>query len=196
MKKIRYTLAALLTLNMYASVANAESYAIDQSHSKVGFTVTHMMISEVDGTFSDYQGSIELDGTDLLTLKSSGTIKVASISTDNEKRDKHLRSPDFFDAEKYPEIKFVTTGVKKEKSGYVATGKLTMRGVTKDVRLPLTLKGPIKGPWGNTRIGLKAEIVIDRQDFGVSWSKTLDAGGLVVSDEVTIELVIEAIQNK
>jgi polyisoprenoid-binding protein YceI len=120
----------------------------------------------------------------------------ASINTDNNDRDNHLRSPDFFDATKNPDITFESTKIVKQGLGYEAAGKLTIKGVTKDVKIPFTINGPVKDPWGNTRIGVEGGLTINRQDFGVSWSKTLDNGNLVVANDVKIDLVIEGIQAK
>jgi polyisoprenoid-binding protein YceI len=172
----------------------AANWAIDKAHSQVGFEVDHMVITTVDGNFTDYDVKLTFDPNDLSTFSVEAVIKIASINTENEKRDNHLRSDDFFNAEKYPEMIYKSNKVVKDGEGYVAKGTLTIRGVTKEVDLPFTVKGPIKDPWGNTRIGIDASAQINRQEFGVQWSKTMDGGGLVVSDEVEINIKSEFTQ--
>jgi polyisoprenoid-binding protein YceI len=124
------------------------------------------------------------------------SIKTGSIDTKNAKRDEHLRSPDFFDAAKYPDITFKSKRIEKSGEDYVAVGDLAMRGVVKEIKLPFTFAGVVTDPYGNTRLGLSASTRLNRQEYGVSWSKALDNGGLVVSDDVEIEIEIEAIKEK
>lgn len=124
------------------------------------------------------------------------SIKVASIDTKDAKRDEHLRSPDFFDVGTHPAITFKSKKIEKTDNGVVAVGDLTMRGVTKEIRIPFEFAGTIDDPYGNTRLGLSARTSLNRQDYGVSWSKKLDAGGLVVGDDVEIMIEIEAIKAK
>ncbi len=183
-------LIALLTVS--SGFSQGVTYKIDPAHSTVGFSVTHMLISDVDGKFKEYDATFVLNENDPSKSSVNATIKVASVDTENEKRDGHLTSPDFFDAASHPEITFESSSVEKKDDGnYVANGKLTIRGTTKDVALPFTVKGPVTDPWGNTKIGVQAEMTIDRQKFGVSWSKTLDAGGLVVDNKVIIIIKAE-----
>lgn len=186
--------AVLATANLQA----AETYVIDPTHSNVDFKVTHLMVSKVRGHFDTFEGAIQLDPSDVTKSSVEVAIDVASINTGNEDRDKHLRSPDFFDAEKYPRITFKSTSIEKSgDSSYVATGNLTIRDVTRKVALPFEMSGPVTDPWGNTRIGIEIEpVTIDRQDYGVSWSKAMDAGGVVVSDDVTLDLAAEAVKQK
>lgn len=181
-----------------AGVQAAETYVIDPTHSNVGFKVTHLMVSKVRGHFDTFEGTIQLDPSDVTKSSVEVSIDVASINTGNEDRDKHLRSPDFFDAETYPRITFKSTSVEKSgDSSYIATGNLTIRDTTRTVALPFEMSGPITDPWGNTRIGIEIEpVTIDRQDYGVSWSKAMDAGGVVVSDDVTMDLAAEAVKKK
>jgi polyisoprenoid-binding protein YceI len=175
----------------------ANEFEIDSVHSSVGFAVDHMVVSTVRGSFGGFGGTISLDSEDL--TKSSVEVKIdaASIDTANEQRDEHLRSADFFDAENHPEITFKSGSIKKDGDRYVAVGNLTIRGNTRLVELPFTVKGPIDDPWGNRRIGVRIEpITIDRKEFGLTWSKALETGGLVVGDEVTIELAVAAVSPK
>ncbi len=174
-------------------IAKADTYLPDKSHSDVMFNVTHMMISNVKGKFTEYSGEINYDPDKPEKASAKGVIQVASVDTGIEKRDNHLRSDDFFNAEKFPEIKFETTKVKKTKDGLEITANLTMRDVTKKVTFPAIIRGPIVDPWGKKRIGMSASFDVNRQEFGLKWNKTMDAGGLVVSDNVTIILEIEAI---
>jgi len=176
------------------SAEAADRYQIDPVHSSIGFTVRHMVIANVKGYFKEFSGTIYYDENDITRSSVSVTIKTASINTENPKRDAHLRSPDFFDAEKYPEITFKSKRILKEKDGYVAVGDLTMRGVTREIRIPFHILGKVTDPWGNTRIGVEASLKLNRHDYGISWSQTLDNGGLVVGDEVKIDLNIEAVK--
>ncbi len=175
---------------------HAEEYINDPSHTTIGFEVTHMVISTVEGEFKDYSIQLRFDPDNPGDFYVKAEIKVKSVDTDNPKRDEHLRSPDFFDAAKYPLMTFESHTLEKTDDGYIAAGTFTLHGVSKPMRLPFTLKGPITDPWGNVRIGVGAETTINRKDFGVSWSKTMDGGVLVVSDEVTIKIQAEFIQKK
>ncbi|MCB0281921.1 MAG: polyisoprenoid-binding protein [Calditrichae bacterium] len=177
-----------------AGSAFASNWTIDKSHSKVGFEVDHMIITTVDGNFGDYDVKLTFDPNDLSTFSVEAVVKISSVNTENEKRDEHLRSADFFDAASFPEMVFKSNQLVKNGDSYIAKGTLTIRGVTKEVNLPFSIKGPVKDPWGNTRIGVDAGAEINRQDFGVKWSKSMDGGGLVVSDEVQINISAEFIQ--
>jgi len=174
----------------------ADTFNIDKSHSSIMFAVKHMVVSKVKGEFNEYSGTILYDEADVTKSSVEVTIKTASIDTKDQKRDDHLRSPDFFDAEKHPEITFKSKRVEKAKDGFVAVGDLTMHGVTKEITIPFEITGVINDPWGNTRMGVSAELELNRQDYGVSWSQKLDTGGLVVGDDVGIEIEIEAIKAK
>ncbi len=174
----------------------ADSYDVDMAHSTVGFSVAHLVISHVSGRFGNFSGTILYDEKDVKKSSVSGMIKVASIDTANAKRDEHLRGVDFFDAAKFPEITFATTGVVREGDSTVCVGTLTMKGVTREVRIPFTVLGKIKDPWGNTRIAVEANLTINRQDYGVTYSKVLEGGGLMVGDEVKITLAAEAVQKQ
>ena len=173
-----------------ATFAQAETarYDVDLDHS--------IVVSKTTGHFKDYTGFIEMD-PDAGTVKAlEATIKTASVTTNHEKRDAHLRNPDFFDAEKYPTITYTMKSYKKAGDGYVAVGDITLHGVTKEITLTGNFNGVAKDPWGNTRAGFTAEGKLNRKDFGMVWNKALDSGGLVVGDDVFIRLDIECIKAK
>ena len=166
-------------------------FTVDPAHTCVGFDVGHLGLSRVQGRFSKLTGSLYANGADAAKSNVKITIDAASVDTAVEPRDKHLRSPDFFDVAKYPEITFASTAVRKEGDGYVAVGDLTLKGVTKPVTIRFKHYGPIKDPWGNTRIGVVAEpLVIHRTDFGMMYDTK------AISDDVTIRLSLEATLNK
>lgn len=194
MKYKKFVGTVFIGLFVVSSAFSADLYDIDKAHTRVGFAVKHMVISTVRGEFSDYDGKIYFDEKDITKSSLEGTIKVASINTNNEKRDNHLRSGDFFDAEKYPEIKFKSKSIQKKGENYVMIGDFTIRDVTKEIEIPFKLIGTLMDPWGSKRVGIEAEFNINRKDYGVAWNKTLDNGGFVVSDEVTIEIAFEGIK--
>lgn len=186
--------ALLLGLFFVTAGFTADNYEVDPVHTNVGFSVSHLLISKVSGRFTKFTGTIRLDEKDPAKSSIQGTILISSITTNDEKRDTHLKSPDFFDVETYPEITFVSSHVEKRGNGYLARGKLTIRGITKEVEMPVVISGPIRDPWGNTKLGIEASLKINRQDFGVSWNQTLDGGGVVVGDEVEIRIDSEALK--
>ena len=188
--------AVALGAAMVSTGLAADKYVIDTSHSSVLFSVRHMVISKVKGAFGEYAGTVHYDADDITNSSADVTFKVASINTKDEKRDEHLRSPDFFDAANHPEITFKSKRVEKSGDKTVLVGDLTMHGVTKEISMPFEITGVITDPWGNTRMGASAELKLNRQDYGVSWSKKLDNGGLVVGDDVEISIDIEAIKEK
>lgn len=192
MNRKHYAFLAL-TLMFSVGVAEAATYSIDASHSSVGFVAKHMVIAKVRGHFGSFEGSFDFTEGQPATWKAQATIQAASINTGNEKRDGHLRSPDFFAAEEFPTLSFISTGVEKQGEGYLLKGDLTMRGVTKPVVLALEYFGSIKDPWGSDRAGFSAKGTINRQDFGLTWSNLLETGGAVVSDEIAIEIEVEGI---
>jgi len=172
-----------------------DTYKVDPAHSSVGFSVDHMVINTVHGRFRQFDGTITVDPDNGNVIKqATATIQVMSIDTDIEKRDNHLRSPDFFDIEKYPAITFESTSVKTEGGTQTLVGKFTMHGVTKEISLPVKLKGPIKDPMGNTRLGLETSATLDRKDYGLTWNKALEAGGLMVGENVTIQINAEFVK--
>jgi polyisoprenoid-binding protein YceI len=185
-----FTIASLLLLPLAA--AAADSYKIDPAHTTLTFSVRHMGINNVKGHFDEFEGSVLLDGGEI--RDASGTIQVKSINTGVKDRDDHLRTADFFDASKYPLITFKTKKVEKDKGTTVLIADFTMRGVTKELRLPVKLSGPIKDPQGNTRIGLEAKANINRKDYGINYSGTLETGTALVGEEVSLEINAEAIK--
>ena len=177
-------------------MAHAATWEIDPAHASVEFRVRHLMVAWVKGAFPDVAGTVEIDETDLTKSKVNVTIGAASIDTNNAKRDEHLRSADFLASASYPTITFVSKKIVVE-GGQLrqVTGDLTIRGTTREVTLSVDELTPaIKDPWGNTRRGATASAEINRKDFGLTWNKTLETGGLVVGDEVRIALGIELIR--
>jgi len=167
---------ALLAGSVFAS----NTYNFDVSHSSIGFSVRHLGLSKVRGNFTDFSGTISYDPQDITKSSVMVTIKTASIDTDN--------------ADSNSEITFVSEKIVKTDDGFVAHGTLTMKGVAKKIELPFTLAGPIAGMFGEQRMAVEAATKLNRQDYGITWSKTLDAGGLVVGNEVSISLEIEAVK--
>jgi polyisoprenoid-binding protein YceI len=183
--------AALLAGPTFAG----DKYNADTAHAEIGFAVSHMVISKVKGHFDTFDASLELKDGKLVAAEA--TIQAESINTANKKRDDHLRNEDFLHVEKYPEITFVSTEIKTKKGGDVSvTGKFTLHGVTKELTLKGKLKGPIEDPWGNTRVGFQAEATIDRRDYGLTWSKALETGGLVVGNDVEMMIDVEFVKEK
>ncbi|HYG19986.1 MAG TPA: YceI family protein [Ohtaekwangia sp.] len=181
MKKLN---TLMLLLAVAGSAFAQTTWTIDQSHSKIGFNVTHMVVAEVEGDFNDFDGKVLTKSPDFNGADVEFSAKTASIDTDNEKRDGHLKSDDFFNAEKYPDLKFKGKLV-KEGAKYFLKGDLTIRDVTKPVTLDVTHGGTVKVGNGE-KAGFKVTGKINRQDYNLKWSKTTEAGGLVVSDEVEV----------
>jgi polyisoprenoid-binding protein YceI len=172
----------------------AATWQIDPAHTSVQFSVRHMMVSNVRGEFSKVSGTVEGDEQALQKAVIAATIDAASINTREAKRDNHLKSADFLDVAKYPTITFKSKTIEPAGSGqFKVTGDLTLHGVTKEVVLDVSdVTAPIKDPMGKTRAGAHATTKIDRKDFGINWSKALDGGGLMVGDEVAINIDVEA----
>ncbi|GJL54079.1 MAG: polyisoprenoid-binding protein [Nitrospirales bacterium] len=189
-------LFAAMSLLMSATWASAEvtRWKIDPAHSTIGFQVKHMVVSKTKGKFLHYTSVVEMDAEAKKFKTIEAVIQTKSIFTDHEKRDEHLRSPDFFDVEKYPTMTYKMKSYKKTGDNYTAIGDITLRGVTKELTLVGTFNGVAKDPWGNMRAGFTAEGTLNRKDFGMEFSKMLDNGGLMVGDEVQILLEIEVIQ--
>jgi polyisoprenoid-binding protein YceI len=181
-----------LLLGASASAFGA-NWEVDPAHSTVGFAVRHMMVSTVHGSFAKYSGTIAIDDADVSKSTAHIEIDATSVTTGNEKRDEHLRSPDFFDTAHFPKLVFDSTRVEKKGDGSLAlTGNLTIKNVTRPVVLVVSgLTGEVKDPWGGTRRGATATTKISRKEFGLSWNKALETGGAVVGDEVTIQLEVE-----
>jgi polyisoprenoid-binding protein YceI len=173
----------------------ADRWNIDAAHSHVEFAVRHLMISTVKGRFGDVSGYLIIDENDPSGVQVDVTIKVASIDTRQPDRDAHLRSPDFFDADKYPDITFKGSHVDgDDMTEFVLNGNLTMHGVTKPVALNVNEEGRGKDPWGNERVGYSATGKIDRRDFGLTWNQNLETGGIAVGHDVKISLDLELIK--
>src|SRR5260370_24005450 len=164
--KLNLPLAVVLSLASFvACLQAADNYNIDPAHSTVGFAVNHMVINTVHGRFNSFTGSVTLDNNSLQAA--SGSIQAKSIDTGIERRDNHLRSPDFFDVAQYPTITFQSKRVEKKGDETISVADFTMHGVTKEISLPVTIKGPIKDPMGNTRIGIEAKTKLNRKDYGL-----------------------------
>ncbi len=195
MKKNLLSVALAAVLGLASFSALAETWAVDTAHSSVGFAVRHMMVSNVKGSFNKFTATVDGTPADPATAKISATIEVASVDTRDAKRDGHLRTADFFDAEKFPQITFASTKVEKTSATSAkVTGNLTMKGVTKPVVLDVEYTPAVKSPWGGTVVGATATGKINRQDFGISFSKTLETGGLLVGDEVTLQFDLELVR--
>ena len=177
------------------TAAPGGDYNIDPAHSIIGFSIRHLEIAWVEGRFKDFKGTIHFDEKDVTKSSVEFSAKVESIDTGVEQRNAHLRTADFFDVAKHPEMSFRSTRVERRgKDGYVLHGDFTLKGVTKPVALPFSITGAIKDPWGNTRFGVSAQTKIDRRDYGITWGKALENGGLDVGNEVTIDLQLEAVK--
>lgn len=195
MKKLILTLTILTTLLM-PSLVLASSWNIDSDHSAAHFKVQHMMIADVQGSFPEVQGVALIDNKDITRSTINVTIDATSISTGVPKRDGHLKSADFFDVKKHPTLTFTSKQVKKiSDSQLTVIGDLTLHGVTKEVELMVSgLSDNTKDPWGNTRKGAKGTTKINRKDFGIIWNATLDNGGLLIGEEVEINIDLELIK--
>lgn len=188
-------LATLVVVLGFGTVAAQGTYGIDTAHSSVGFKVRHL-VSKVSGGFNEFDGTIVADFGDMDASSVEFTIQSSSIDTKNEKRDGHLRSADFFDAEKYPEIVFKSSKITKiDGDSYAVTGTLTMHGVSKEVTLSVDFLGEMKA-MGGTRAGYELTTTLNRKDFGVSWNRALDAGGYVLGDDVEININLEVIKQE
>lgn len=195
MKKLKYV-ALLLIFGFTLTLAQTK-WTFDKSHSKIGFSVTHMVITDVEGNFKSFEGTIETEGDDFENAKISFSADVNSIYTENEKRDNHLKSPDFFDAKTYPKLTFVGKSMKKvDGKHYKLVGDLTIRDKTKEIELDVKFNGIIKDPWGNTRAGFSIEGEVNRFDFDLKWNKLLETGGFVVGEDVTLNIKFELIKQK
>ena len=170
----------------------AGTWSIDPVHSEVGFAARHMMVSKVRGRFRTFSGQI-VTGASPLDSSVTAEIDLSSIDTGQEQRDAHIKSADFFEVETYPTMTYRSTGVRQHGDGFILDGKLTLKGVTKDVPLTLELNGFGPDPYGGTRVGFTATGEINRRDFGVNFSAVMETGGAVVSDKITLHLEIEAV---
>ncbi len=189
MRKASLLLTAIVGLTLAAAARAADSYTIDPAHTTIGFSVRHLGVSNVHGQFKEFSGAIVFDDKNPSASSVKVTIKTASIDTSNEKRDNHLKSASFFEAEKFPEITFASKSVEKKGDTYQMTGTLTMKGVSKDVVIPFTLSGPVQDPWKNTRLGAEGSLTINRQDYGVAMADIIDKG---IGNDVKISLDVES----
>lgn len=171
-------------------------WVLDPTHSEVEFKIKHLMISTVTGTFSSFAADVTTEAEDFTTAKATFTVDVASINTKNEQRDGHIKSADFFDAANHPQMKFVVTRIDNvdNDGSYDIHGDLTIRGITKNVKLEVEFGGVIKDPWGNARAGLTVSGKINRKEFGLVWHMTTDTGGVVLGDDVKIHVALELIK--
>jgi len=194
MKKIILTLAIAV---IGYTVSAQSKWNVDASHSNVKFSVSHMVISEVEGSFSGYEGTLDAPGADFNNSTINFSVNVGTVNTNSEQRDGHLKSADFFDVTKYPTMNFKSTSFKKTTgNNYQLEGNLTIKGVTKKVTFDVTYGGTVKDPYGNIKAGFKAKGSIKRMDYGLTWSALTEAGGMVVGDEVSIMFNIELAKAK
>ncbi len=193
----KFTSLFLMLVSVVSFSVAQTTWNSDKSHSNVQFTVTHMMVSEVTGMFKDFDATVTTKGEDFATANVNMTIKTGSIFTDSEKRDGHLVSDDFFNADKYPEMIFKSTSMKLVGKGkYALTGNLTIRDVTKPITLAVIYVGSINDPYGNKRAGFKVTGTVNRLEYGLKWNPIMEAGGAIVSDKVEINCNIQFIQQK
>ena len=193
-KKYSLLISTILLLTFNNAIVHASTYITDSAHTSIGFNVKYLMITDVYGQFKTYDAKVEIDETTKELIGVEANIKVASLTTENTKRDGHLKSPDFFDVTKFPSITFKSKEVKKlAENKYEMIGDLTIKGITKTITLKGEYTGFIDaGKMGGKRIGYTAEATINRQDFDVNWNRELDQGGVLVGNEVVIELKIQA----
>lgn len=171
------------------------TYTIDAAHSEINFKVKHLMITNVTGSFKQFNATMESEAADFSDAKISFEADVNSINTNNEQRDGHLKSDDFFNAENYPKLSFTSTGfLKKSDSEFLLSGNLTIRNVTKSVELKAEFGGLMTDPWGQQKVGFEITGSINRKDFNLKWSATTEAGGVVVSDEVKLQVAVQMIK--
>lgn len=192
----RRLFAAVVLTTLAALPLSADTFAVDPGHSEATFQIRHL-VSQVRGRFNEFSGTVQMDPKNLPASSVEFKIKAASIDTNVPDRDKHLRSADFFDVEKYPEITFKSKSIKAAgKDTYNVTGTLTMHGVSKEVTLPVTFQGEAKDPGGNTRAGFGTSTTLNRKDYGIVWNKALDAGGALLGDDVKVEINLETVKKK
>lgn len=191
LKKFLLSVAATL---LSVQLAAAAVYQVDPVHSQVTFSVKHLVVFKVSGSFNEYSGEIVADPASKSLSSAKAVIKIDSIDTREPKRDAHLLSADFFDGENHPEMTFVSKRVEGAGDDITVYGDLTIRGKTREVALKGNFVGENTDPWGNVRAGFSASTVINRQDYGLSWNKALETGGVVVGDDVTINLDIQAVR--
>jgi len=193
MRKAVQVLAVFVAIAAAAPAAaqQVQVWEIDAAHSEVSFRIRHL-VSQVRGSFRDFSVRVETNEANPAASKVNFTIQAASIDTGNADRDKHLRSADFFDVEKYPTINFVSSKITpKGNNRFEVTGTLTMHGVAKEITLPVEFTGIVKDPWGNTKAGFETAATINRKDFGIVWNRALDTGGFVLGDDVSVSISLQ-----
>jgi len=172
------------------------TWTLDPSHSRIGFVARHAMVTKVRGAFNAFEGTAVLDGEDPSRSTATVTIEAASIDTRNAQRDAHLRSNDFLAMEEFPQITFVSTGVRQaDDTTFELTGDLTIKGVTRSVTVPFTYEGAATDPFGNPRVGFEGSVTVNRKDYGITWNAALETGGVLVSEKITLEFEISAIRS-
>lgn len=191
----KFPLFLLLVLGFVFPAAAQTTWTFDKSHTTIGFEVTHLVITTVDGKFKEFDGTVTTKGDAFDGATIEFTADAASIDTENEKRDEHLKSDDFFNAEKYPKLTFKSTSMKKTgKNKYKLTGDLTIRDKTKRVTLDVIYNGTTKDPWGNTKAGFKLRGKINRFDYDLKWNTMTEAGGAVVGKQVDFNINIQLVK--
>ncbi|HSU01259.1 MAG TPA: YceI family protein [Nocardioides sp.] len=170
-------------------------YTIDASHTRLGFSARHAMVTTVRGTFPDFEGTAHVDAENPASSRVDLTIRTASVNTGSADRDGHLRSADFFDADVHPEITFVSTSVERDGTEWNVTGDLTIKGTTRSVTIPFEENGTAQDPFGNVRVGFEGATTINRKDWDLTWNAALETGGVLVSEKIKLELDVSAIKN-
>jgi polyisoprenoid-binding protein YceI len=171
-------------------------YTIDAAHTRIGFVARHAMVTKVRGAFNDFEGTIRIDGAEPAKSSAEVAIKAASIDTRNSQRDDHIRSADFLELEKYPEITFVSRTVAQTgDTTFEVTGDLTVKDVTRPVTVEFEYEGTAKDPFGNVRIGFEGAVTISRKDYGITWNAALETGGVLVGDKIVLEFEVSAIRS-
>ena len=179
---------------MQPTQTSLQTYAIDPSHSRLGFSIRHMGISKVRGSFEQFEGVVRMTPGDLSTLEAEATVQTESITTNDEKRDGHLRSGDFFDVENHPTITFESTEVRDASDeSFTLVGEFSLHGVTETIELEGTFLGEGQDPWGGTRVAIEARTTINRKDYGLNWNAALETGGFLVGDKVKISIEAQAV---
>jgi polyisoprenoid-binding protein YceI len=193
MKKVVTILSIVLAT--FTAYSQTTEWKYDNSHAKVGFAISHFGISETEGKFTKYDGSVVTSKADFSDAKIDLTIDVTSIDTDDAQRDTHLRSPDFFDAAKYPSITFKSKSLKSSgRNKYTLVGDLTMHGVTREVNLDVLYRGTVTDPYKNTKAGFRINGIVDRTQFGLAWNGKLSTGDLLIGNDVNLDINIELIK--
>ncbi len=170
------------------------TWAIDPTHTTIGFSIRHAMIAKVRGNFGEFEGTFVIDGANVGASSASLTIQAASFSTDNADRDGHVKSADFLDVENFPTLTFTSTAIAQQGSSFTVTGDLTIHGVTQSVPVSFDVVGTSTDPWGNKRIGFEGTAEISREAYGLTWNTALEAGGVLISDNVKLVLDVEAVK--